>query len=333
MSKNLDSQNLNAIIKNLPQQFLDGYNSTDIKLPAETKKIIFCGMGGSATPANLLKTYLAVAKIDCAATIKINRDYVLPKAVDKNWCGFFSSYSGNTEEVLACFKEATKLGLKSQVIMAHSGQLAEIAQNKKLPFVSIPDTKQPRMSYGFYVGALLRILKNSGLIKFDEKKFLADVKNAATLSLANNRKAQKLAQEAKNKIILVYTTNQWKYLAMVWKINFNENAKTQSFWNIFPEMNHNEMVGFTNLLAKYKTFVIKDSDEHIQNIKRMATFTKILGKKINVTEIVMPQGSAMYKLITVLQLGLWTSYYLALNYKIDPAPVIMVEKFKKLLRP
>ncbi|KKQ79213.1 MAG: hypothetical protein UT02_C0044G0001, partial [Parcubacteria group bacterium GW2011_GWC2_38_7] len=58
----------------------------------------------------------------------------------------------------------------------------------------------------------------------------------------------------------------------------------------------------------------------------------LLGKKLNVEVIDMLEGSALYKLVTTLQLGLWTSYHLALLYKIDPAPVDLVEKFKKLMK-
>ncbi len=332
MSKKLDSQNLHAVISSLPQQFLDGYKFTDIKIPNNTKKILFAGMGGSALPANLLKTYLSTTKTDFKASIKINRDYPLPRVVDKSWCCFFSSYSGNTEEVLTCLKRAEEKGLKKIVILAHGGELKEIALRKKYAFVEIPDTEQPRMAYGYYVGALLRILVNSKLIDFDAKIFEQDIQKVKAQAKQIEKKAQAMAKTAKQKTVLVYATNKWKYLAMVWKINFNENAKTQSFWNAFPEMNHNEMVGFTNLLTKYKTFIINDPDENSSNIKRAQVFTKLLGKKLNVQNIEMPRGSEMLKMVTVLQLGLWTSYHLALLYKIDPAPVVLVEKFKKLLK-
>jgi len=332
MSQKLDSQNLHAIIKALPQQFLDGYNSTDIKISPDTKKILFVGMGGSALPANLVKTYLSTTKTTLQASIKINRDYHLPRVVDNNWCGFFSSYSGNTDEVLTCLEKAQKRGLKNIIIMAHGGKLKEIAEKKNYTLIQIPDTKQPRMAYGFYVGALLKILASSKLIKFDVNAFMADVKKAQSIGAQIEAHAKKMAKASQNKIVLVYATNRWKYLAMVWKINFNENAKTQSFWNAFPEMNHNEMVGFTHLLAKYKTFIINDPDEDSSNIKRAQVFTKLFKNKLNIEVIEMPAGSDMYKMVTTLQLGLWTSYYLALLKKIDPAPVDIVEKFKKLMK-
>lgn len=168
-------------------------------------------MGGSALPANLLKTYISTAKLDFHVSIKINRDYALPKAVDQTWCGFFNSYSGNTEETLFALKEAEKRGLKNIVILAHTGELKKIAEKKKYSFIQIPDAKQPRMAYGFYVGALLKVLKNSGLIKFDEKNFAKDILKAQSVVTTLEKQAQRLAKSAKDKVILVYTTNKWKY--------------------------------------------------------------------------------------------------------------------------
>lgn len=329
LRQQLDSQNLFEIIKNLPQQFLDGYNATEVKIDSTTKKIVFCGMGGSALPANLLKTYLSVSKSNFNIPIKINRDYRLPHLVDNNWCGFFSSYSGNTEETIACLEEAEEKGLKQIVVFAHGGRLKEIAIEKNYLFVEVPDTKQPRMSYGFYIGALLKIFVNSGLLNIDFASFKSDIEKAMEMNDEIENKSQELAELAKNKIVLVYTSNIWKYAAMVWKINFNENAKTQSFWNAFPEMNHNEMVGFSNLVADYRTFILEDSEENDRTQKRFNIFNEILGDKLNIERIIMKDGSPLYKMITILMLGLWTSYNLALLNGIDPAPVLVVEEFKK----
>ena len=331
LRQQFDSQNLYEIIKNLPQQFLDGFNLTDVSIKADTKKIVFCGMGGSALPANLLKTFLSVSQSKFNIPIKINRDYSLPHLVDENWCGFFSSYSGNTEETLSALRNAEEKGLKEIVILAHGGELKRIAEEKGYKLIEIPDTKQPRMAYGFYIGALLKVFVNSGLLELNLEEFTSDIKKALTANDEIEAQSQKLAKATQNKISLVYTSNIWKYVAMVWKINFNENAKTQSFWNILPEMNHNEMVGFTNMVGTYKTFVIKDPDEHERVLKRIDIFEKLLGKELDIEIIEMKAGSPLYKMITALMLGLWTSYNLAILNKIDPAPVDMVENFKELM--
>ena len=117
---------------------------------------------------------------------------------------------------------------------------------------------------------------------------------------------------------------------MIWKINFNENSKIQSFWNAIPEMNHNEMVGFTNKLAEYKIIILKNKNDNPRIQRRMQTMTEVLDIE---TEIIDMTGqTTIEELINILSLGLWTSYYLALLSEIDPTPVELVEKFKKLLQ-
>lgn len=326
-----DQENLYDVIADLPKQFLSAFSDTKISIDRNTKNIVFCGMGGSALPANLLKTLLSISKINFNILIKISRDYTLPYLVDKGWCGLFSSYSGNTEETLASLAEAEKLGMKQIIIIAHGGQLEEIALTKGYPFIKIPDFKQPRMSYGYYIAALLKIFSNSGLINLDFTPLEEDIAKTIAATKQIEIKAISLAKSLKGRIPIIYTSNIWKYVAMVWKINFNENSKTQCFWNVFPEMNHNEMVGFTNLIGNYKIMILRDPAENERTLERMAVFKDIMGEKIETEIIDMLDGSPFYKMLTILMLGLWTSYYLALEYGIDPTPVEMVEKFKKLM--
>ena len=145
-------------------------------------------------------------------------------------------------------------------------------------------------------------------------------------------RAIELAKSVQNKIPIVYASNAWKYLAMVWKINFNENAKTPSFWNCFPELNHNEMVGYTNLVGAFKVIILKDGADNDRNKKRMDIFNNLLQKKLNCEIINMIDGSPFYKMISTLSLGLWTSYHLAILNNLDPAPVALVEEFKGLMK-
>ena len=188
------------------------------------------------------------------------------------------------------------------------------------------------MAYGYIVGALLKTFANSGLLNLNFDELNKDIEECLELNDEIEEKAQTLAKSLKGKIPIIYSSNVWKYIAMVWKINFNENSKTQSFWNAIPEMNHNEMVGFTNSLADYQIIVIKDPEDHPRNIMRMEKLQQVLKNKVPVEIIEMQSGSAFKKMITSLHLGLLTSYYLALINETNPAPVEMVEEFKVLLK-
>lgn len=332
LRQKIDPANLYEIIRKVPEQFLNGYKKTKTTVDPKTKKVVFCGMGGSASPMNLFKTILNNDKYKFNIPIILNRNFELPQQVTKNWCGFFDSYSGNTEETISALKQAEERGLKQIVLLAHGGQLEKIAQNKDYTLIKIPDFNQPRMSYFYVVGALMKTFHSSGLLELDEKTIKADIKNSVKLIPKIQKQAEALACSMENKIPLIYSSDQWLSLARVWKINLNENAKTQSFWNVFPELTHNEINGFVNPLANYKIIILKDPDDHPRIKKQMQTFKKLLNKRVDCEIFGMQNGSAFFKMITALMLGLWTSYYLALLYKIDPAPVKIVEQFKKQMR-
>ncbi len=329
---NLDSQNIHSIIENLPNQFKNAFAEVNLKLTAKDANIVFCGMGGSALPADLFLMLLPHLKESLKQKFIINKNYSLPAEVDENWIGIFNSYSGNTEETLATLQEAKKIGLKQIIIFAHDGELKRIAEQNNYAYISIPDTKQPRLAYGYTIGALLKIMHDSGCIALDYNQLNQSIEKALAQNIDLLEVAEDLATDLNGKIPLIYTDTTWQALAMVWKINFNENAKTQSFYNVFPELNHNEMVGFTDLLADYQIIILQDNQTAERNKKRMQVFQNILGNKIATKIITMPGDDAFDKFLQTLSLGLWTSYRLAINKGIDPAPVELVEHFKKQLK-
>jgi len=325
-----DKENLHEVIKNLPAQFSQAFKETKISFKKNPEKLVFCGVGGSALPANLLKNFLLAEKIYFNIPIKIVRSYTLANTVDSSWSGLFDSYSGNSEETLATLEEAKKKHLKEIVLLAHGGQLTEIATKENLPIIHIPDFKQPRMSYGYVVGALLKMLENSKLINIDFDALEKDIEKLMATD-ETERVGQQLALSIQGTIPIIYSSISWDSIAMVWKINLNENAKIPSFWHTFPELNHNEMVGYTNAPENFKAILIKDPEDHPRINKRIDVFAEIFRDKLKPQIIEMPFGSQFYKMIYTLSIGLWASYYLALANKIDPAPVELVENFKNLL--
>ena len=141
-----------------------------------------------------------------------------------------------------------------------------------------------------------------------------------------------IAEEIAGKTPVIYGTTRFKSLAMIWKIMFNENAKTPAFWNFFPELNHNEMIGFTKPQGKFHLIVLRDRDIDPRISKRMEITTNILKKYGTDSTIVdMPEDGMLFRIFATLQIGCWASYYLALKYEIDPTPVEMVEEFKVAL--
>ncbi|MEW6408002.1 MAG: bifunctional phosphoglucose/phosphomannose isomerase [Patescibacteria group bacterium] len=321
---------LRQIILDFPLQFKKALEfSKNIKQEGRFNKLIVCGMGGSALPADIIKTFLEEKKIDLPTYIC--RNYDLPFFADKNSIVFVSSYSGNTEETLSCFAQAQKKEIK-MVSFAKGGKLEKLCKENGIPFVKYPDdgvTLQPRFAIGYAVCSMLCVLINSKIIP----GFIDDIKNLISnlkpASLENQGK--ELAQKSKNLIPLFYASSRYgESVARICKIKINENSKTQAFWNVFPELNHNEMVGFTKLAGKFHIIILKDPEDLPRILKRMQITRQILEKKeILVSEVKMEGASVLEKIFNTLITGAWMSYYLALECGQDPIPVAMVEEFKK----
>lgn len=143
---------------------------------------------------------------------------------------------------------------------------------------------------------------------------------------------QALAKKLVGTTPVIYSTVRYKSVAMIWKIKINENAKTPAFWNFFPELNHNEMVGFTLPQAKFTVVMLQDPDDHPKNRKRFEVTAGLLREKGVAVEVVeMPGETVFERMFGSILIADFASYYLALEYGQDPTPVDMVEQLKKML--
>jgi len=314
-------------ILDFPKQFKEGIErAKDIRVEGRFENIIICGMGGSALPADLLVIFVNDLKLP----FYIHRSYNLPPQADKESLIICISFSGNTEETISAFKEAQERKFKAAAITT-GGELAQLAKKYNTPLASLPPVKiQPRWAIGYLFGALEKILSNSGVIKDSSGEIFKIAENLKPLELEAQGKS--LAKKLVGKIPLIYASNKFKSLARIWKIKFNENSKIMAFWNYFPELNHNEMVGYSEL-ENFHVIVLRDSDDHPKILKAMELTANLLKEKgIEVNFVEIEGKSILEKLFNNLILSDWVSYYLAKEYKIDPAPVEIVEEFKKKLK-
>jgi glucose/mannose-6-phosphate isomerase len=177
--------------------------------------------------------------------------------------------------------------------------------------------------------AVFQALVNSGMIEDKKKEFEQAVIKLKDSGQIFEELGKKIAEEVAGKTPIVYSSTKFKSLAMIWKIMFNENAKTPAFWNFFPELNHNEMIGFTNPQGKFHLIILRDRQVDPRILKRMEITSGILKKYgVDSTTVDMPEDGILFRIFATLQIGCWASYYLALKYEIDPTPVDMVEELK-----
>lgn len=296
---------------------------------ANLKSVIVCGMGGSALQGDIANMYLEDKKSDIS--LHIHSDYGLPYFTDKNHLIICASYSGNTEETISAFEEARKRNLKIAAV-ASGGKLVELCKLYKIPIAIIPAGYQPRMALGFQFAALVKILENCGfLLKNKTDSGLISLESALKPAELENQ-GKKLSKNLKNKIPIIYASRKFKYLARIWKIKFNENSKIPAFYNYFPELNHNELVGFENNACPISIIILRDNSDNPRTKKRMELTADILKKRgINVDIIEIVGKNTINKFFSNILVADWASYYLALEYGVDPTPVKLNDEFKKRL--
>ena len=322
----IDKSNMRGVILNSPNQFEEALESArDIKVEGKFENIVICGLGGSALPANILACWL-----NGALPIYIHRDYNLPPQAGKKSLVICISYSGNTEETVSALNLAVKKRLKIAAITTN-GKIEKICKKYKIPLAKIPSGIQPRSATGYLFSSLAKILMNSGIVK--ETKEISETAQKLR-SLDCEKEGKDLARKLSGKIPIIYASNKMKCLARIWKIKFNENSKNPAFYNYFPELNHNEMVGFSRpeKNSEFHIIILRDKEDHPRNLKRMKLFSNLMKEKgIGAEFIDIKKGTCLFKIFSSLLLGDWVTYYLALENKVDPTPVKIVEKFKKKL--
>ncbi len=340
MTHPLDTSNLRQVILETPGQFAVGFElAHDVRVPGSFRSVMISGMGGSALPGNLFRIYLndlfrAEEPTRQPLAIYQNRSYRLPPESFHECLNFICSYSGNTEETVASFTEALERGLPC-IAFSAGGKIEAMAKERGVPHIKLPipnPSFQPRMGTGFFIGAMLQVLINQGLVPDTRKEILAEAEELGAALPALEERGKSLASRMAGKTPVIYTTAKYKSVAMVWKIKLNENAKTPAFWNFFPELNHNEMVGWTLPQGKFFVLMLREPGDHPQNVKRFDITAGLLREKGVDVEVLDMEGETVYsRVFRSIALGDFTSYYLALEYGQDPTPVAMVEALKQQL--
>lgn len=317
-------------VENLPVDKVDRYKN---EYAGYFDEIIINGMGGSAIPAELLLSgFFQLSDNKKLPPIFIHRSYGSSKRMRERSLTMAISYSGNTEETLSAYESSLQT-TESVIAIASGGKLIERAQELGQPYVVLPkpsDMFQPRYATLYILKAMLDVLVTYGLLDSGVAYRLESSLNG--LDPADfEEKGKVLAQHVVGKTPVVYATNEFKRAALLWKIKMNENAKTPCFWNYVPELNHNEMVGFTHPQAEFQFFFLSnESERDTAGGRRLENMHELFTERgLSVEEVVVADyGNHLANLLAMILVGDWTAYYTALAYDIDPTPVDMVEDFK-----
>ena len=321
---------MDKAIRDFPKQFLfDPHVERNERLEKKPA-VVVSGMGGSHLAADLLQNVYSHERII------VHADYGLPPMRDEDFqkCLFIAnSYSGNTEEVIDGLERALEKKMASAVISV-GGRLEELADMHGLPHVKIPDTGiQPRSALGFSLIGLMKLMGLGDV--FGGVRSLAD-----TLSKGDmEQQGKELADALREKTPVIYASGRNMPIAYNWKIKMNETGKTPAFYNVFPELNHNEMTGFDAvrstraLSAKFHFLFLTDLEDDPRIQKRMDVCRDLyIQRDLPVTEIPLKGNMRWERIFRSLLVADWFSYHTGMAYGVETEQVPMVEEFKKVLR-
>ena len=330
-----DAQDALGVAEKQWQQLEQTYQAS-FSPQADISNVVVAGMGGSALAADLAKIWPSLS-----VPTAVVRDYDIPGYIGKNTLFVASSYSGNTEETLSALEAAEKKEAQIAVVAA-GGKLAEIANQKSYAFFQLKSDMQPRMAVFSNLAALVQLFSQAGLVGQESQQELKDAaqwlseqtkKWVPTVPESENE-AKKIAQELMGKSVVIYSGQKLYPVAYKWKININENAKHIAWCNRYPELNHNEMIGWTEqpVQKPYAVVELRSALEHARVQKRFEVTERMLSGRRPAPIVVEPKGdSLLSQLLWSVVLGDFVSIYLALLNGVNPTPVELVEKFKLAL--
>jgi glucose/mannose-6-phosphate isomerase len=299
-------------------------------LPQGIEHIVVSGLGGSGIGANMVQDF-------AAQTLKIpyivSKDYDLPVYIGKKSLVIISSYSGNTEETISSMKEAIKR--KARIIcICSGGAIAKLAVQLKIDLILIPGGMPPRACLGYSSVQQLYILKK---LKMIDGSFEAKLEESITLIEKSQKRirveAAKIASKIYNKIPVIYSASGTEAVAVRFRQQINENGKQLAWHHVIPEMNHNELVGWREKNENLAVIFLRNEHDHPRSQTRMALNKKVIRKYTSTIIDIQSKGdSRLARVIYLVHLTDWISWYLSIDRKMDCVEVNVIDWLKGELK-
>jgi glucose/mannose-6-phosphate isomerase len=313
-------------------------NAIKISYP-KPENIIVVGMGGSAIGGDLLKDW---AKNKSSVPIEVNRDYYLPAYANEKTLVLITSYSGETEESLSAFLDALKRKCMVYCITS-GGTLLDYAQRLNVPYLRVPGGMPPRAALPYLLVPLLVCMEKLQLVSGASQEL--DEALAVLGQVARDNSPNKPAKENLSKTLasslegtvpVVYGFGIYRSVAQRFKQQFNENSKLIAKWDFFPEIDHNEVVGWEkaeDFSSDFSAIFIRDRLEPLEIRSRIETTKQLMQPSgLKIYEIYCQGRSDLAKMLSTVCIGDFISIYLAIQRGIDPTPVKTITSLKEALK-
>lgn len=318
-------------------------------MPApDARRLVLCGMGGSAIAGDLVQPLLAAG----AVSLTVWRDYGLPAWAGAGDLVIGASYSGQTEETLSSFEAAAGRGCRRLAITS-GGALAERARAEGLPAVILPGGLPPRASLGWGLGALVRVLGRLGLVSAGAQAIEAGASRLAFADAARrapwgseagtaapdpdgNVPVAELARQLAGRVPVIYTCGGESHAAgLRLRAQLNENSKVPALLAAFPELDHNDLVGWDlepSARDRFVLLILRAADEHPRTSLRVGLTRELLtGQFAGIHELRGGGPDALTRVLSLVQYGDYLSCHLALARGVDPVPVERIVSLKEAL--
>ncbi len=335
--KRFDTDDMLGVLGRQQSQLAHNFETELDFNPKQVTAIVVAGMGGSALAADLVSNWLSAR---LSIPFVIVRDYDLPNFVDENTLVICSSYSGNTEESLSAYEQAGERN-SQRIVITQGGTLVDRAKEDDVASYLLPGGYQPRMAVWYGVKAFADLLEQAGwcdgLVDELESSIewleQSQANWKAEFMTADNQ-AKQVAESCMGKSVWIYSGPKLAASAYKWKININENSKHVSAWNVLPEFNHNEFLGWTEQ-PQHKPFTVVQLRSGLDNQrtqKRFDVTNRLLsGRMPHPIEIEAKGETHIQQMLWSCLLGDYVSAYLGVLNGVNPTRVDAIEKFKKEL--
>lgn len=323
---------MRSLIADLPEQLRWAAGVSPPSVPFASEALII-GMGGSGFAGDVAEVFASSQ----GRRVTVHKSYGLP-----GWATALRplvvavSHSGDTEETLAGVEEALAGGL-AVVTASTDGALRTMAEERGLPYMEVPPGPQPRAAAGYLSGAVLRILEGSGVVGPTASGML---EAAAELDLMLEggaaEQAETIAGGLTGRAAIVYgATGVAAVAAGRWKTQINENGKAPAWSSALPELNHNEIVGWTafpSLASDYVGVVFLHDPHDSPRLAQRLRLTRRLMDGVHVAGDVVAVGDGVLaRLFSLVLVGDLVSVAIAERAGVDPVPVAVIQRLKKML--
>ncbi|MBL4669017.1 MAG: bifunctional phosphoglucose/phosphomannose isomerase [Flavobacteriales bacterium] len=321
------------LIENFTKHIIESLSisdSTTLNLfNGKIENVLICGLGGSGIGGSIISQIVAQ---DANCPITINKDYKIPAFVNENTLVVCCSYSGNTEESLEMLAQAEA---KNAVIacVTSGGKLQEIATSKNYNHIIIPDGHPPRAAFGFGFPPIFYLLKHYNVISAD---YITQFNNAIrTINTEEENiinEAKSVTEKLYNKIPVIYSDANYEGVAIRFRQQINENSKMLCWHHVIPEMNHNELVGWTTKNDDLAVVIFRNEDDYFRTQKRMEINKTVFSNYTStILEIYSKGNSQLERALYLVHLGDWISLLLGEKKGVDITEVDVITNLKNEL--